>query len=544
MEQLTLITEDEIIKEKVKKFKEENINIYQYNNSCNNISTISKVIKNYSDEVIYFEIDDEDILIIKNEISKRSIFRDNKVLKEYIHILEKLKFFAVVDENGYYLFDEVFYKTRKMYNKYLSLETSRSYYNDKITSVKVPIEDCKIIKIESPINEMVENNIYDNLKDMQILLSLKFYNSVKYNKKLVEILVKNNIPYTIEKIKGIRSKFYELIKETLKIDIIRKENQTQNTNTLQKWQMQILRKLPLDIKIKKTEQRIIEWYEYYNGNVYISFSGGKDSTVLYEIAKSIYPNIDVVFVNTGLEYPEIIEFVKSKENVTILKPEITYRQVLQNYGYPVISKEISAAIRKVRSPYLSEEYRNYLLKGDSRGSYGKIPDEYQYLINAPFNISEKCCDIMKKHPIYKYEKENGKVAITAEIAEESRLRMKEYLKHGCNAFNKKRPKSTPLGFWTENDILEFIYANKIPIASIYGNVIKTRNSFTTTGEKRTGCIFCLYGIQYEKTPNRLQRLQNSHPQLHEYCINKLGIGNILDYMKIPYYQQVTQLALI
>lgn len=114
-------------------------------------------------------------------------------------------------------------------------------------------------------------------------------------------------------------------------------------------ELKMLQALPLDIKIRKTQQRIREWVEYYGEDgVYVSFSGGKDSTVLLDIVRKIYPGIEAVFVNTGLEYPEIVDFVKQHENVTILRPKKNFRQVLTEYGYPVISKEVSNVLNEAR----------------------------------------------------------------------------------------------------------------------------------------------------------------------------------------------------
>lgn len=107
-------------------------------------------------------------------------------------------------------------------------------------------------------------------------------------------------------------------------------------------ELKLLQALPLNVKISKTQQRIREWVEHYGEDgVYVSFSGGKDSTVLLDIARKMYPGIEAVFVNTGLEYPEIVDFVKQHENVTILRPKKNFRQVLAEYGYPVISKNVS-----------------------------------------------------------------------------------------------------------------------------------------------------------------------------------------------------------
>ena len=113
-----------------------------------------------------------------------------------------------------------------------------------------------------------------------------------------------------------------------------------------------LQRLPLDRKIQITQTRIIEFYQHYQGNVCISFSGGKDSTVLLHIARQLYPEIPAVFSNTGLEYPEVQRFVKSFDHVDIVTPAMKFSEVVSNYGYPLIGKEVAEAIhyaRRIRS---------------------------------------------------------------------------------------------------------------------------------------------------------------------------------------------------
>lgn len=99
------------------------------------------------------------------------------------------------------------------------------------------------------------------------------------------------------------------------------------------YQMQAL---SLNSKIQMSKLRIRAWIdEYGEDGVYVSFSGGKDSTVLLDLVRSDYPNVKAVFVDTGLEYPEIREFVKTFDNVEILKPKKNFKQVIQDYGYPL-----------------------------------------------------------------------------------------------------------------------------------------------------------------------------------------------------------------
>ena len=147
----------------------------------------------------------------------------------------------------------------------------------------------------------------------------------------------------------------------------------ENRHTLQElkqWQA-----LPLNIKILMTKQRIRDWInEYGESGVYVSFSGGKDSTVLLDLVRQDYPNVPAVFVDTGLEYPEIREFVKTFDNVEWLRPKMNFRQVIEKYGYPFISKEVSECLYEARK-YLTELNRRESLlqtdrQTDSKGVLG------------------------------------------------------------------------------------------------------------------------------------------------------------------------------
>ena len=207
-----------------------------------------------------------------------------------------------------------------------------------------------------------------------------------------------------------------------------------------------LQATPLNIKIRMTQNRIREWVnEYGIENVYIAFSGGKDSTVLLDIARKMYPNIEAVFVNTGLEYPEIQKFVKNFSNVTILRPKMRFDEVVKKYGYPLISKSVSNCIRGAK---MGQQSRINLLNGldcdgsERRSKFSKA--KYKPLLDVDFEIADICCDVMKKQPSYQYQKETGKMPILATMACESMLREKSWLENGCNAFKAKHPKSAPL----------------------------------------------------------------------------------------------------
>lgn len=299
------------------------------------------------------------------------------------------------------------------------------------------------------------------------------------------------------------------------------------------------RALPLEDKVAWSEMRIREWYDHWHGQVYVGFSGGKDSTVLRDIVKRLYPHVPAVFSDTGLEYPEVREFALSKAD-EVIRPNMTFKQVIERYGYPVVGKRQAEAIHTLRHPTeKNENTRRLLLTGYTKDgrymNHFKLPEKWRYLVNAPFESSHRCCDALKEWPFEKYERKTGRHPILGLMAEESLTREKSYLKFGCNAWEWERPKSMPLGFWTEQDILQYIKTRNLEYASIYGDIVEKKNgTLALTGWQRTGCMFCLFGIQFDGTPNRFQRMAETHPKQYEYCMNQLGIKDVLTYMGIPY----------
>lgn len=277
--------------------------------------------------------------------------------------------------------------------------------------------------------------------------------------------------------------------------------------------------LALDLEDKEilTYEKLDQWYTAWNGKCYVSFSGGKDSTVLAYLAARYLSSFRVppweltlVFVNTGLEYPEIQhfandyvawlqrQFTRIDVQLVRLRPKMNIRQVLTKYGYPVIGKKQARFIRDLQNAHGQNDATvNLYLTGYNReGVYCstmKLADKWHYLKDAPFRISEQCCDVMKKAPAKRYEATSGCVPFTAMMASESQQREKEW--------------------------------------------------------KRTGCMFCAFGAHLEKGENRFERMKHTHPKHYDFCIGGgewdtdglwkpnekgLGYGRVLDYIGVRY----------
>lgn len=304
--------------------------------------------------------------------------------------------------------------------------------------------------------------------------------------------------------------------------------------------LRIMQSWSLQRKIQVTQTRIIEWYQKNNGKVYVSFSGGKDSTVLLDLARRIYPDIPAVFIDTGLEYPELREFVKSIPNVVWLKPDMNFRKVIETYGYPLISKEVSQKIYTARRCPASVCASRFEPNSEHTKKYGNRYSmaKWKPLRDSDIPISHMCCEIMKKRPAKKYEKQSGNKPIVGTMASESQNRRTSWLRHGCNSFDSVRPISQPMSFWTEQDVLEYISLTGISYTPVYGEIIKDKyGKYHTTKCDRTGCVFCGFGCHLEKEPNRFQRLKETHPKLWEYCMRDwnsggLGMKSVLEYIGV------------
>lgn len=261
-------------------------------------------------------------------------------------------------------------------------------------------------------------------------------------------------------------------------------------------------KWTLNQKIDHSLGVIDQALSFCGNNAYVSTSGGKDSTVLLSLARIVKPDIRAVFFNTTNEFPEIYKFLK-EVNCEKVQPEMNLKTVIEKVGFPLVSKEQAQYIREARTTK-SEKLLDLRMNG-RKGNQGKISNKWQHLVNAPFNISEKCCYYLKKRPAHLFEKREKLMPIVGTMATESSLRLQKYLKTGCNAFEMARPASYPLSIWNTDDVWQYIRENKIPYCDIYDK-----------GETQTGCMICGFGCQHD---DRFKRLEQNQPRAYEIGMN-------------------------
>lgn len=175
--------------------------------------------------------------------------------------------------------------------------------------------------------------------------------------------------------------------------------------------------LPLEAKIQMTYARVKDWIDAYGEQgVYISFSGGKDSTVLLDLVRNRfgYSDVKAVFVDVPTQLPELRQFVKTFDNIDIIKPKINFMQVCEKYGFPLISKEVAEAVYGARI-YLKELNAKGLLPTDIVG--GGI--KYYYQFKKVCGTCEFAKSKNAKAPRRKQQKTSPNIRMADEGSEDS-----------------------------------------------------------------------------------------------------------------------------
>ena len=247
----------------------------------------------------------------------------------------------------------------------------------------------------------------------------------------------------------------------------------------------------------------------FDGKVFVSFSGGKDSCVMLSLVELIMPDVPVVFIMTGCESPSVCRFIrqhKEQHRIEIIRPVKTLKQVFAEYGFPLVSKEVSHDIQAVRRNPYCQSSRNKLWLGNPH----HIPERWMYLLNEPYEVSDRCCFWLKKKPSHDYMKRTGRRPFLGLLASEGYTRQSTYIKRGgCNSFNedgKQYATSWPLAIWTEQDVWAYIKDRHIEVPDIYGQ-----------GATRTGCMGCGFGAQ--RSTETLDTLKRLWPKWYELIMN-------------------------
>ena len=338
-------------------------------------------------------------------------------------------------------------------------------------------------------------------------------------------------------------------------------------------------------QIGVSQAKCLEAIVRTNGKLYVAFSGGKDSAVLLYLmgqlwATSIHKSepLKVMNADTSNEFlcmqSYVVSYCKYIEkkfdiiiDLHIVRGEKNYVEVTDLVGMPFISKKVSRIVRDCKKDfkklglryediigilprhYTEEYYIDMLISAKKLRELGfsdtvilnltKITSQnyisnqrflsvqYRPLIDANFELSEECCKYLKKDPVKYASKElGGLLPVVGEMACDSQERLNAYRQTGCNMFDGNNPKSKPLGAATEQTILHFIYDKKIPCSPVYGECIydKEDNLYKFTGEQRTGCKLCGFGLKFD--PDRFIRLQKYEPATVNFAFTSRERGGL------------------
>lgn len=333
-----------------------------------------------------------------------------------------------------------------------------------------------------------------------------------------------------------------------------------------KARMTAMQKLPYEVKVKRAELRAREYIEKLDEmglNAHVSV-GGLDSIVLLMFLRKI--GIDVPAISVSALEDKSIQKIHQELGVIRIAPGKPKVQILQEYGFPVISKKIAGRIDTLQHPTeKNKTVRHAIITGEcgAQGHYAKnsrmkLPQKWLELfagyendnegVNyqiAPFLVSNKCCLYMKEKPCEKWAKEHNSRPFLGLMASEGGQREEALTEHGCNYFGKNTIRSAPFAPFLRQDLLQLALDLNVPVPEIYGEIArKPDGSLYTTGAQRTGCSMCGFGVHMEKRPHRFDQLRARNPKewefwMYQCCTDpktgeKYGWGRVLDYIGVAW----------
>lgn len=336
-------------------------------------------------------------------------------------------------------------------------------------------------------------------------------------------------------------------------------------------QMVMKQNVPYSVKVEMSKSRIrdfIKECEKRNLNYHVSV-GGLDSIVLAKLIESM--GYDVPRVSASTLEDKSIQAVHKEMGCIVVNPLKSKVNILQEEGFPVLSKKIANKIDTLANPSeKNKTVRHAIITGEcgAQGHYAtdskmRLPLTYLKLFGGldaegaalgygkpNFKVSHKCCYYLKEAPCDNWAKEHNSVPFLGLMASEGGQRADALEENGCNYFGKTTARSCPFAFYFHSDVVHLAVDLGVHIPEIYGEVkiSKEPNGFgdyeySTTGEQRTGCSMCGFGIQLEERPHRFDRLYERNPKEWDFWMNRCckhedgtpyGWGEVLDYIGIKW----------
>lgn len=304
----------------------------------------------------------------------------------------------------------------------------------------------------------------------------------------------------------------------------------------------------LDHKVLEACHRIEALYHETNGKCYISFSGGKDSTVLLALTKLCIDaytlpeeGIRAVYSNTGIEMGVTVDFVnwcKNNwyKNIEIIRPEHSFDWVIKNKGKPMLSKLRAQYLNRWERGMRTEAIMTNFIEGvthqGARARSTVLADRDFHMLHPDFKITatDSCCSYLKKKPFAKYGKDRGMkgTAIGLRIAEGgarqvSITRRVERGEKICTTYSGDLIKKMPIVDWTDENVEEFIKQYNVPLSDAY----------TKYGFDRTGCMACPFAKDVDRN---LEYLFRYEPNRYKAIMHWLRDVYIAQNVVLPFDQ--------
>lgn len=320
-------------------------------------------------------------------------------------------------------------------------------------------------------------------------------------------------------------------------------------------------KQPYEFKVNYAYARAVEFKRECDKrglNTHVSV-GGLDSITLFIFLKK-YCGLSVPGVSASTLEDKSIQAVHKQLGIETVKPYKSKVEVIKEFGYPILSKEIAAKIELLQNPSpKNATVRHAIITGET-GEYGgnrkntrmKMSQKWLEKFGGyenenegvnyekpDFKVSSKCCYYLKEKPCDDWAKERNSVPYLGLMASEGGRRQKSLMINGCNYFGASTIRSAPFAIFSRQDLLQLALDLDVPVPEIYGEIKKKEDgTLYTTGAQRTGCSFCGFGIQLEKRPHRFDRLRELHPEEWHFWMYEQGWGHVLDYIGIPWEDKV------